>query len=408
MLSNHIMTQLCHRHRIIITFLTLFATASLAQSPTGSLAQSPTGSLAQSPKAPPAQSSPAPEQPAVIGYYAGRSTALDSFATEKLTHIIFSFCHLKGNRLNVNNARDTATIQHMVQLKNKNPRLKVILSLGGWGGCRTCPDVFATKEGRNEFVRSTKELLDYFHADGIDLDWEYPALSNVPGYPYSPEDKGHFTALIRKLRKDLAPPIEISFAAGGFTKYLQTSIDWKKVTPRVNYINLMTYDLVSGYDTISGHHTPLYSTPQQVESTDHAVQYLESIGVPASKLAIGVAFYARIFKDVDSINDGLYRPCRFWRGVSYKDQDRYLSKDSGFIFHWDPVAQAPYMYNLNKRLFVTYDDTMSIRLKTRYAMDKKLGGIMFWQLPEDKFTDGLLDVIDNTKKQASTTPAKGH
>ncbi|HEY4337543.1 MAG TPA: glycosyl hydrolase family 18 protein, partial [Puia sp.] len=72
---------------------------------------------------------------AVIGYYAGRSTGVDSFPTDKLTHIIFSFCHLKGNRLDANNARDTATIEKLVGLKQKHPQLKVILSLGGWGGC---------------------------------------------------------------------------------------------------------------------------------------------------------------------------------------------------------------------------------------------------------------------------------
>ena len=345
-----------------------------------------------------AQHTPPSQGPAVIGYYAGRNALLDSFATTKLTHIIYSFCHLKGNLLYVNNAGDSATIRHMVSLKAQNPRLKVILSLGGWGGCKTCPDVFSTKKGRKEFVNSVKEILAYFQADGIDLDWEYPSLSNVPGYPFYPEDKDHFTAVIKLLRRKLPRAAEISFAAGGFTKYLQTSIDWKKVTPRVNYINLMTYDLVSGYDTISGHHTPLYSTPQQVESTDHAVRFLDSIGVPASKMAIGLAMYARIFDGVDSINNGLYRPCRFFRGVSYKDQDRVLSPDSGYVFHWDPIAQAPYMYNAQKKYFVTFDDTLSVKLKTKYALDKHLGGIMFWQLPEDKFTGGLLDVIDDTKK----------
>jgi len=338
--------------------------------------------------------------PAVIGYYAGKNALLDSFHTEKLTHIIYSFCHLNGNLLYVNNAGDSATIRHMVALKEKNPGLKVILSMGGWGGCRTCPDVFATDQGRSEFARSVKELTDYFHTDGIDLDWEYPALTNVPGYPFTPEDKDHFTALIVLLRKELGSKHEISFAAGGFTSYLINSIDWKKVTPLVNYINLMTYDLVSGYDTITGHHTPLYSTPQQLESTDHAVRFLDSIGVPLKKIAIGVAFYARIWEGVDSVNDGLYRHGTFKRGVSYKDQAVVLSKDSGYVAHWDAIAKAPYMYNPSQHLYVTYDDSVSIRLKSRYALDKHLGGIMFWQLPEDLFSGGLLDVIDATKKEA--------
>ena len=130
---------------------------SRAQSPDASHIQSPSGG---------AQPSAGNEKLAVIGYYAGRNTDIDSFATEKLTHIIFSFGHLKGNRLNINNANDTATIRHLVSLKVKNPGLKVILSLGGWGGCRTCPMVFATDSGRREFVSSVKRLTTYFHTDG--------------------------------------------------------------------------------------------------------------------------------------------------------------------------------------------------------------------------------------------------
>ncbi|HEY4288337.1 MAG TPA: glycoside hydrolase family 18 protein [Puia sp.] len=336
---------------------------------------------------------------AVIGYYAGRNSAIDSFATEKLTHIIFSFCHLEGNLLHVDNANDTARIRHLVALKDKNPHLKVILSLGGWGGCKTCPDVFATDSGRRDFVRSAHQLIDYFHTDGLDLDWEYPGLENVPGYPYTPQDKDHFTELIKLLRKDLGRKKEISFAAGGFTDYLQTSIDWEQVAPEVDYINLMSYDLVNGYSTRTGHHTGLYSTPGQLESTDQAVRYLDSIGVPLSKVAIGVAFYARVFDNVDSTNNGLYQSCRFLRGVSYKDQAAFLSADSGYTYHWDSAAQAPYAYNASQRRFASFDDSTSIRLKTEYAIRKRLGGVMFWQLTEDRFSGGLLDVIDNTKNR---------
>jgi chitinase len=174
------------------------------------------------------------------------------------------------------------------------------------------------------------------------------------------------------------------------------------VAPLVDYVNLMTYDLVNGYATTTGHHTPLYSTSQQVESADRAVRYLDSIGVPLNKLVIGMAFYGRVFKDVDSINDGLYRPCQFMRGVSYRDQASYLSADSGWTYHWDSVAQAPWSYNAARKLMASYDDTASIRLKTLYAAQKKLGGVMFWQLTEDRFfSGGLLDVIDRTKRIAT-------
>jgi chitinase len=46
---------------------------------------------------------------------------------------------------------------------------------------------------------------------------------------------------------------------------------------------------------------------------------------------------------------------------------------------------------------VTYDDTTSMRLKTAYAKEQNLNGIMFWQLGDDTFSNGLLDVIYDEK-----------
>ena len=103
-----------------------------------------------------------------------------------------------------------------------------------------------------------------------------------------------------------------------------------------------------------------------------------------------MAFYARVFRDVDSVNNGLYRPCHFFKGVGYKDFATYFSPDSGFVYHWDPIAHAPYMYSAKEHLFASFDDTASIRQKTLYALRKGLGGVMFWQLTEDTFTGGLL------------------
>lgn len=338
-------------------------------------------------------------QPAIIAYYAGPPQRVDSFEVEKLTHIIFSFCHLKGNRLNVDNARDTLTIETMVKLKKRNPKLKVLLSLGGWGGCRMCSEVFSTEQGRNEFAASVKELTDHFKTDGLDLDWEYPAIPGYPGHRFVPEDKPNFTALCISLRKALGRKHEITFAAGGFTTFLKESIEWDKVMPVVNYVNLMTYDLVHGYSTVSGHHTPLYSTSKQVESTDNAVRYLDSIGVPRSKMVIGSAMYARIFENAEDANNGLYQTTKFKSSAPHKRFDMVFPADSGFVYHWDTEAQAPYLYNARKKWLVTFDDTTSMRLKTQYVIDKKLHGIMFWQLMDDKYRDGLLNVIYTTRQK---------
>lgn len=334
----------------------------------------------------------------VIAYYTGGAQKIDSFSVEKLTHIIFSFSHLKGNQLHINNARDTATISKLVSLKSRNPNLKVLISLGGWGGCATCSDIFSSKKNRKIFAKSVKSLNKYFNTDGIDLDWEYPAIAGFPSHKYLPADKENFTNLVKKLRRILGKKYEISFAAGGFKQFIDESIEWKKVMKKVDFVNLMTYDLVSGYSNVTGHHTPLYSTPQQTESTDRSVTQLIGLGVSKNKIIIGAAFYGRMWENVPDTNSGLYQSGKFKKGVDFKNMDSTLSISNGFIYHWDSVANAPFLYNPSQKLFVTFDDKRSILLKTKYAADKGLGGIMFWELGSDSYKDGLLEMIDEVKR----------
>jgi chitinase len=344
--------------------------------------------------------SPAPKKNiAVIAYYSGNAAGTESIAAEKLTHIIFSFGHLKGNRLSIDNANDTLTIQKLVALKSKNAQLKIILSLGGWGGCKNCSPVFAKAAGRNEFASSTKELLQYFKADGIDLDWEYPTIEGHPGHPYHTDDRPAFTALVKALRDSLGNDYEISFAAGGFDKFLQESVEWDKIMPLLDKVNLMSYDLVSGFSKVTGHHTPLFSTKDQKQSADNAVRYLDSIGVPLEKLIIGGAFYARVWEKVPNINNGLYQSGTFKSFIGFNKFSQVLHKDSGYILYRDEAAQAPYAYNKSKGLFATFDDPVSIARKTRYVIEKGMGGIMFWELSIDKKSEGMLDAIDAERRK---------
>lgn len=332
----------------------------------------------------------------IIAYYSGGIDAIDGYPVEKLSHIIYSFCHLKGNRLNVDNAADSATIRKLVGLKKENKQLRVMLSLGGWGGCKTCSDVFALETGRKEFARSVKELNDYFGTDGIDLDWEYPGIPGHPDHPWKPADRENFTALVEDLRAQLGTTNEISFAAGGFPRFLEEAVEWNKLAPLIDRVNLMSYDLVSGFSTRTGHHTPLYSTPQQVESANQAIEYLDSIGFPLNKIVIGAAFYARTWEGVVPADNGLYKDGKFKSFIAYRTFAQRLSKESGFRFYRDSVAQAPYAFNELEKLFATFDDETSIQNKTIYTLKKGLNGIMFWELTLDHKKDGLLDVMYKT------------
>lgn len=339
-------------------------------------------------------------KPNVIAYYSGgRPLVVDSFPIEKLSHLIYSFGHLKGDSLYISKAKDSALIARMVALKTRNKNLKVMIALGGWGGCKNCSEVFSRKEGRKTFAKTTKELLDFFKADGIDLDWEYPAVKGYPGHQYTPEDKHNFTLLVQELRSTLGKKAEISFAAGGTKNCIDSCFEWDKVMPLVNRVNLMSYDLVSGYATVSGHHTPLYSNSQQELSADFGVKALIAAGVPSQKIALGAAFYARIFQNTTDANQGLYQPTKFLRGVSFKNFKTQFTEEKGFKYYWDDVSKAPYYYNASSKQFVTFDDPKSISLKTKYVIDQKLNGIMFWELTDDAYQNGLLDVIGEATKE---------
>lgn len=329
----------------------------------------------------------------IIAYTTSNDSLVSRYPVEKLTHIIFSFLRIKGDTLAFANDNQRRSLQGIVALKKKYPQLRVMVSIGGWGGCYGCSSLFSSDEHRNMFARTTVELFRQYDIDGLDLDWEYPAIEGYPGHPYKTEDRDNFTALLRELRKEMGEQYLLSFAAGGFVRYLENSIDWKNIMPLVDMVNIMSYDLVGGYSRVTGHHTPLYSGIDTAQSADKAVQWLIKNGVAANKLIVGSAFYARVWKDVPTINEGLYQPGIFMRGVAYKQFHEYFSDSSGFVYHWDKKARAPWQYDPAKKFFATFDDERSIWEKSTYIKKNRLGGIMFWELAHDKEKGGLIDLI---------------
>ena len=60
-------------------------------------------------------------------------------------------------------------------LKDTNPSLKTVLSIGGWNFPSAYFSLMAsTAENRAAFINSLSEYIDQNGFDGVDIDWEYP------------------------------------------------------------------------------------------------------------------------------------------------------------------------------------------------------------------------------------------
>ena len=92
-------------------------------------------------------------------------------------------------------------------------------------------------------------------------------------------------------------------------------------------------------------------------------------------------------------NNGLYRRAETYvRGGGFDYLKDSLENKNGFIKYWDDVAKAPYLFNPQTKVFITYDDERSIREKCAYIKKNNLAGAMFWEYNDDK-KEYLLDVI---------------
>ncbi len=356
--------------------------------------------------------------PVIMAYYVPeRNFKPEEIPVEMLTHIIFSFTNVIDGEMKLRNPEVQGhRLEALVRQKKRNPGLKVMIACGGWGA-DGFSDMALTEESRQKFINSAAEFIEKYKLDGMDMDWEYPGISGA-GTKAKPEDKQNFTALMKGLREMLDgfdTPKVLTFASAGWKRYYDF-IETEEVMKYANYMNVMTYDQVSGVSQYTGHHTPLGDvTSEEIagtpfhkhlnslyrngespdphpRSTMKIVDYLIEQGVDPRQIVIGAAFYGRIWKGVPPKNNGLYQLSggihTGW--IAYHRIRETIENDTSFRRFWDEQALAPFRYRQKDSLMLSYDDTVSVATKTRYAIRKELGGIMFWELGNDTKEDGSL------------------
>src|SRR4029079_16412058 len=144
-------------------------------------------------------------KPVIIGYVGGFRglIATDSIDVWRLSHINYAFVDIKDNRAWLHNeAADTVNLRKLSELKRINPDLKILISIGGWTWSKNFSDATLSDTSRKNFALSAVDIVSKYDLDGVDIDWEYPAMqgdSNV----YRTEDKEHYTPLFKELRTGL-------------------------------------------------------------------------------------------------------------------------------------------------------------------------------------------------------------
>jgi chitinase len=334
-------------------------------------------------------------KPVIIAYVGGYRGLIgtDSIDVWRLSHINYAFVDIKDNRAWLHNeVWDTINLRKLSELKKINPDLKVLISIGGWKWSKNFSDAVLTDTSTQNFASSAVAIVSNYNLDGIDIDWEYPGMmgdSNV----YRPEDKQHYTLLFKDLRQSLDSLNQITHvryyvttAVGSWQAYIDHT-EMEKVQQYTDYINIMSYDYADGSDSISGHHTNLYisSIDSNQWSAHRSIQAFIAAGVPPSKIVMGIAFYGKGWQMASADNNGLYRktvkPAR-GGGFTYL-KDSVVDKN-GYKQYWDAMARAPYLFNAENNIFISYDDERSVKEKCKYVNKYHLAGAMFWEYSSDK------------------------
>lgn len=344
------------------------------------------------------------ESPAevVIGYVGGYRgiVDVDKISANKLTHINYAFVNVLDNRaVLTNEATDTVNFRNLNRLKQQNPDLKILISLGGWTWSGNFSDAVLTDTARRAFAESAVDIIRKHDLDGVDIDWEYPGRPGYEGNIYRPEDKENYTLMFAELRasldmleKETGQQKLLTTAVGGFPDFIaKTEMD--KAQVYLDYVNIMTYDY--SYGDIAKHHTNLYPSDFEEDgnSTDRAVREYIAAGVPAEKLVVGIAFYGKKVAVPEDATKGLGDSALGQlRGHGYTYIKDSLVNQGNYVFYRDSIAHAPYIFNSQTNEFITYDDEWSVRAKCEYVRRNRLGGVMFWEYSSDP-KEYLLDEI---------------
>jgi len=327
------------------------------------------------------------------------------------THIMYAFVNLTESfelapfepeiELSVNGKKGSYEI--LQDHKKTNPKLKTIISLGGWEH----PNINFTNlckypENTEHFAKTTITFLRKHGFDGVDMDWEFPGF--IPRGSVA-EDKERYIPCLRRIRSILeaeerAPGQDrlLLTAATSAVEYIaEPAYDVKGLAETLDYMMLMTYDMLV-WEPSTGLHIALHphkadQGKKRIMNVEHAANWFVSNGFPKNRMTIGMGTYARGFYLADPSKHGVNDPTT---GFGKGPAGEYVNVTGYFAYYetchnlrdgwtkvFDDEAKANYAYKGNE--WVGFDDPSSVIHKTKWIKDNGYAGGMIWSMDLDDF-----------------------
>lgn len=269
--------------------------------------------------------------------------------------------------------------------------IRVCMSIGGWGAdgfSQSC----SSEENRAIFIASIIDAVKKYGYDGVDLDWEYPTSGQSAGIAYSTKDKANFTALCKELRAaldEVNPKLLLTAAVASGTRYY----DVKNVDQYLNYWNLMTYDFSS--KTTGA--TVRYD--EGLSDTKSSVEAYISAGATANKIIVGVTFRATKFtvSDLGSKYGVGQKMTSNREDIDYKDLVKSYLKNSSYKLYYDTTDAMAVLYTPTpvdgEYIVLTYENAKALEARASLIKEKKIAGIMAWDLSMDSTSNEILKMV---------------
>ncbi|XP_063918544.1 acidic mammalian chitinase-like [Zophobas morio] len=320
------------------------------------------------------------------------------------THVNYAFLGLNHDGtlqiLDEENDVNQGGLKRVSALKEVNPNLKVLLSIGG---ASADTGVFTTVAGTPELqqamAQSAIEFFETYNFDGLDVDWEYPRGGDI----------GTYIDLLSALKTAFEPNGYLLTVAVNSIPGEVGGYDIPKMSDILDVINVMTYDFHAPWGN-TAENSPLYGGDNESQwnrdnrNADAAIRYWLDGGADPQKLAIGIAFYGHTYKispenhDLDSSAEGPGDP------GPYTNNTFSLGYNEVCEFHPDGTVvflddmKVPYLYDDD--FWIGYDNEESVTYKVQYAQEKNLAGVFIWSIDTDDMqglcgeSNGLLKAIN--------------